>query len=224
MNKLHDGHRDRVRSRFLLEGLDTFEDHQILELLLFYCIPMRDTNSLAHKMINEFGSFSNLLEADPQSISKRCGVSINTAVLISLIPSIIKRYFKAKWGTKPELSSSSKAGEYAVNLFTGRKYEAFYAICLDSQNRVTHAAMVHEGTINEAAVYPRLIVETALRHQANSVILAHNHPGGSLNPSGADIDVTKKICNALSSISIKVVDHIVVGGQSYTSFAEKGLL
>jgi len=100
----------------------------------------------------------------------------------------------------------------------------FYVLCLDSQNRVNYAALVHEGTINEAPVYPRLIVETALRHQANSVILAHNHPGGSLQPSKADIDVTKKIIAALEPISIKVMDHIIVAGDKYFSFAEKGLL
>lgn len=221
---LHEGHRQRVKSRYLNEGLDAFEDYQVLELLLFYSVPMRDTNELAHKMINEFGSLAGLFEADPKDVCRRCGVSENTAILLSLIPSLARRYFKGKWGDKPVLNSSTKAGEYAVSLFTGRTYEVFYVICLDAQNRVNYAAMVHEGTINEAPVYPRLIVETALRHQANSVILAHNHPGGSLQPSRADIEVTKKIITALSAISITVVDHIITAGDKYFSFAEKGLL
>ncbi len=222
--KVHEGHRQRVRSRYLTEGLDGFEDHQVLEMLLFYCIPIRDTNELAHKMIREYGSLANLLEADPKDICKRCGVNENTAILISCIPSLARRYFKAKWGEKPVLNSSSLAGEYAVSLFAGRTYEAFYVICLDAQSRVNSAALVHEGTINEAPVYPRLIVEAALRHQANSVILSHNHPGGSLQPSKADIEVTKRIKAALEAISIKVVDHIIVGGDKFTSFAEKGLM
>ncbi|HOM03806.1 MAG TPA: DNA repair protein RadC [Acetivibrio sp.] len=222
--KLHEGHRQRVKTRYLTEGLDTFEDHQVLEMLLFYCIPMRDTNELAHKMIKEFGSLAGLFEANPKDICKRCGVSENTAILVSLIPSLARRYFKGKWGDKPVLNSSSKAGEYAVSLFAGRTYEAFFVICLDAQNRVNYAALVHEGTINEAPVYPRLIVETALRHQANSVILAHNHPGGSLQPSQADIEVTKRITAALEAISIGVVDHIIVAGERYVSFAEKGLI
>lgn len=222
--KLHEGHRQRVKTRYLAEGLDAFEDHQILEMLLFYCIPMKDTNELAHKMIQEFGSLAGLLEADHKDVCRRCGVSENTAILVSLIPSLARRYFKGKWGDKPILNSSTKAGEYAMSLFTGRTYEAFFIICLDSQNRVNYAALVHEGTINEAPVYPRLIVEAALRHQANSIILAHNHPGGSLRPSNADIDVTKKISTAVEAISIKVVDHIIVAGDKYYSFAEKGLL
>ena len=222
--KLHNGHRHRVKARYLMEGMDAFEDHQVLEMLLFFSIPMKDTNELAHKMIHEFGSLAGLFEADPKDISKRCGVSENTAILVSLIPSLARRYFKGKWGEKPVLNSSPKAGEYAVSLFTGRTYEAFFLICLDSQNRVNYAALVHEGTINEAPVYPRLVVETALRHQANSVILAHNHPGGSMQPSNADIEVTKRITTALDAISIKVVDHMIVAGDKYFSFAEKGLI
>lgn len=221
---IHAGHRQRVKQRYLAEGLDAFEDHQVLEMLLFYCIPMKDTNELAHKMIKEFGSLAGLFEADPKDICKRCKVSENVAILISLIPPLARRYFKAKWGEKPILNSSLKAGEYAVSLFTGRTYEAFYLICLDAQNRVNYAALVHEGTINEAPVYPRLIVEAALRHQANSVILAHNHPGGSLHPSSADIEVTKKIKAALELIDIKVNDHIIVAGDRYISLMEKGFI
>jgi len=221
---LHKGHRQRVKTRYLAEGLDAFEDHQVLEMLLFYCIPMRDTNELAHKMIREFGSLAGLFEADPEDICKRCGVSENTAILISMIPSLARRYLKSKWRNKPVLNNSAKAGEYAVSLFAGRIYEAFFVICLDSQNRVNYAALVHEGTINEAPVYPRLIVETVLRHQANSVILAHNHPGGSLAPSNADIEITRKIAAAIEAISVKVIDHIIVAGDKYYSFAERGLL
>ncbi len=223
-NNVHAGHRQRVKDRYLLEGLDAFEDHQVLELLLFYAIPRKDTNELAHRMIKEFGSLAGLFEANAKDIARRCDVSENTAILISLIPSLSRRYFLGKWGEKPIINSSSKAGEYAISLLAGRIYEVFYVICLDTQNRVNHADMVHEGTINEAAIYPRLIVETALRHQASSVILAHNHPGGSIQPSGADISVTKRIVTALESISIKVLDHIIVAGDRYTSFAERGLL
>jgi len=222
--KLHNGHRKRVKARYLTEGLDSFEDHEVLEMLLFYCIPMKDTNELAHKMMDEFGSLAGLFEADAKDICKRCNISENAAILVSLIPSLARRYFKGKWGDKPILNSSSKAGEYAVSLFAGRTYEVFYVICLDSQSRVNNAALVHKGTINEAPVYPRLIIETALRHQANSVILAHNHPGGTTRPSGADMEVTKRIIAALEAISIKVVDHIIVAGREYVSFAERGLI
>lgn len=221
---MHAGHRNRVRNRFISEGLDTFEDHQVLELLLYYCIPRRDTNELAHRMIKEFGSLAGLFEAEPKDIEKRCGVSENTAILISMIPSLARRYFKVKWGDKPQLSSSTKAGEYTTSLFAGRTYEAFYVICLDAQNRVNHADLVQEGTLTEAPVYPRLVVETVLRHRACNIILAHNHPGGSLQPSKADIEITDRIEKALEAISVRVVDHIIVAGDKYFSFKENGLL
>lgn len=222
--KLHDGHRKRIKARYLAEGLDFFADHQVLEMLLFYCIPLKDTNELAHKMIKEFGSLAGLMEANPREVCQRCSISENIAILISLIPPLARRYFKGKWGEKPLLTSSTKAGEYVKTLFVGRTYEVFYLLCLDAQNRVNYAALVHEGTINEAPVYPRLIVETALRHQANAVILAHNHPGGTVRASAADIEVTKRISAVLEGISIHVADHIIVAGERYFSFVENNLL
>lgn len=221
---VHEGHRNRVKERFLMEGLDAFADHEVIELLLFYCIPKRDTNELAHRMLKEFGTFHDLVEADPRDIARRCKVSLNTAVLVSLAAPLSRRYLRQKWGNRPVINSSTKAGEYAITLFAGRVYECFYVICLDSQNHVNHAALVHEGTLNEAPVYPRIIVETALRHKANSLILAHNHPGGSLRASQADIEITRKICQAMKPISINVVDHIIVAGDKYASFAEQGIM
>ena len=220
----HAGHRQRVRERFLQEGMDAFRDHEVLELLLFYCIPKRDTNPVAHAILQEFGSLSCLFEADPRDVARRCGLSVATAMLLTLAGPLTRRYLRQRWGDRPVLGTSSRAGEYAVSLFSGRPYEVFYVICLDAQNRVNHAALVHEGTLNEAPVYPRLIVETALRHKANSVILSHNHPGGSLVASGPDLDVTRRIKAALLPISIPVVDHIIVAGEKYASLAEQGLM
>ena len=221
---MHEGHRERLKNRFLKEGLDSFDNHQILELLLFYVIPRKDTNPLAHELIKKYGSLSGTFEADPEDLLTTPGLTQNAVVLLSLMPSLSRAYFKDKWGEKPLLNSSSRAGDYCVPLFAGRSYEVFYVICLDSQNRVNYASLVHEGTINEAPVYPRLIVETALRHQSNAVILAHNHPGGSLSPSTPDIEVTRKITTALNAIAIRVIDHIIVAGDKYASFAEKGWL
>jgi DNA repair protein RadC len=221
---VHTGHRDRVKNRFLREGLDSFEQHQVLELLLFYSIPRRDTNKLAHTLIKKYGTLSAVFEADPMDLMTVPGIGKNSAVLLSLIPSLARVYFKDKWGNKPKLNSTTRAGEYLVSLFSGRLYEVFYVICLDAQNRVNHSCLVHEGTIDQAPVYPRLIVEAALRHQARSVILAHNHPGGTLEPSAADLSVTGEIAAALETISVKVLDHIIVAGDSYISFADRGLL
>ncbi|HHX96394.1 MAG TPA: RadC family protein [Clostridia bacterium] len=221
---VHQGHRQRVRERFLEEGLDGFADHQVLELLLFYCIPRRDTNKLAHRLINEFGTLANLCESRPEDIIRRCQVSKNTAILISLVPHLARRYQQNRWREKPFLGGSAEAGRYAISLFVGRVYEAFFMLCLDGQNRLNEAVLVNEGTINEAPIYPRNIIETALRYQAVKVVLAHNHPGGSLKPSPADLQITQLIKNALKAISVKVVDHIIVAGEEYLSMAEEGLL
>ncbi|UYO61185.1 DNA repair protein RadC [Acetobacterium wieringae] len=220
----HQGHRQRLKARVLSEGIDNFEDHQILELLLFYAIPMKDTNALAHRLIGHYGSLAGVFDANPRDLSALVGVTENTALLLSLIPALARRYQQGKLVPKAVLDSTTAAGEYAVSLFTGRLNEVFYVICLDSQNKVNQATLLHEGTINEAPVYPRLIVETALRHQAASIILAHNHPGGSQRPSQADLDVTRRIRQATEAIAIPVVDHIIVAGDGYYSFAENRVL
>jgi|LSQX01.2.fsa_nt_gb DNA repair protein RadC len=221
---VHEGHRKRLKERFLREGLDNFEQHQILELLLFFSIPRKDTNEIAHTLLNKYGSLSGVFEAEFEDLVKTPWIGDNSAFLLTLVPDLARRYFNDKWRDKPELNSSTKAGQFAVTLFAGRQYEVFYVICLDAQNKVNYAELVHEGTINEAPVYPRLIVEAALRHNSNSIILAHNHPGGSLSPSRADIEATARIRTALESISIKVVDHIIVCGEKFVSFAEKGFI
>ncbi|MHB1652164.1 MAG: RadC family protein [Desulfitobacteriaceae bacterium] len=213
-----------MKNRFLEEGLDGFEDHQILELLLFYAIPRRDTNEIAHSLIRKYGSLSGVLEADPKDLAKTPGLGENSAVLLALIPSLARIYLKDRWGSRPTLNSTAKAGEYVLTLCAGRTYEVFYVICLDAQHNVIYPALVHEETIDQAPVYPRVIVETALRHKAHSVILAHNHPGGSPTPSPQDIEVTKRIQVALEQISISVLDHIIAAGEQYVSCAEKGLL
>lgn len=221
---MHQGHRERLKNRFKEEGLDGFEDHQILELLLFFGIPRRDTNELAHALIHKYGSLSGVLEADPKDLASLPGMGDNSALLLSLIPSLTRVYQKDRWGEKPILDSTAKAGEYIMSLLSGRTYEVFYVLCLDSQNKLTYPALVHEGTLDQVPVYPRLVVETVLRHKANSVILAHNHPGGNPNPSSQDIQITQKIRTALEAISVSVLDHIIAAGNSYTSCAQKGLI
>ncbi|WZL78971.1 DNA repair protein RadC [Eubacteriales bacterium mix99] len=221
---MHEGHRERLKKRFLSEGIDGFNQHQVLEMLLFFTIPRRDTNPLAHELIDRYGSLSGVLEADPEDLKKVPGIGPNTAALLSFIPSLCRRYMNDKWKERPRLSSSARAGDYAATLFYGRLYEAFYVICLNTRNEVLYADLVHEGTIDSAPVYPRLIVETALKHQANGIILAHNHPGGSMQPSSADLDATRRIKSACDAISIQVMDHIIVAGTRHFSFADHGLI
>ena len=221
----HGGHRQRLKERFINEGgMDSFTDHQVLELLLFYGIPYKDTNGYAHMLIDKYGSLSGVLNADYRDLAETPWIGLHAAVLLSMTPSLTRRYAQDRWKDKIRLSDVKNAGAYAATLFVGDEYEAFYMICMDSQNRVIKPVLISRGTINEAMIYPRLVVENALRYKAAVVILSHNHPGGSTEPSLADIDITKKLAKALEIISIKVMDHIIVAGDKYLSLADKRIL
>jgi len=221
---LHQGHRARVKKAYIQHGIDHFEDHQVLELLLFYCYPRKDTKIIARQLINAFGSLHNLMEANPKDIMEKCGVSENVAVLISLTPHLAQRYLKSRWKEKTILNNAEKVGNYAKSIFVGKKYECFYLICLNTQHGLLGSEMVHEGTIDSVAIFPRNLVEICLRYNATYAILAHNHPGGSLIPSKEDVKVTEDIKKALKLIDIEVLDHIIVAGEEYFSFSKGGLL
>jgi len=218
----HANHRERVRQRFLNEGLDAFEPHQALELLLFYAIPQRDTNELAHKLLSAYGTISRLFEADPRDIAKRCGISENTAILISLMPQLFRMYSRDLMRSCETINNSATACEYAKCLFTGRIYEAFYVICLNKAGKVMHEELMCEGTIDEVPCYPRLVVETVLRHNAKRVIFAHNHPSGRCTPSAMDIETNSRLMHILHEMDIEVMDHIIVGQDGCLSMANVG--
>ncbi len=220
----HKGHRERMRNRFLAEGENGFADHELLELLLYYAVPRGDVNPLAHKMLTEFGTLSMLLESDPIEISRRCGVKESTAILLCLQGALNRRLQHEKWSNRPVMDTVSKAGMYAIELLSQYHYERMYMMCLDSRKVLLHTCMISEGTINESVVYPRLVVESALKYQATSVILLHNHPGGTTKPSFADIELTTQLSKILYAIGISVADHIIVAQNQYFSFLENDLL
>ncbi len=221
---LHVGHRQRVKERYLREGLDTFDDHQVLELMLFFALPQKDTNALAHELLDRYGSLAAVLEADPYDLMKISGVGKGTAVFLSMWPGVTKRYQQSKLSKKPLLDTTAALVDYAHTLFYGCHYEMFYVLCLDMQNRLKYASLVHQGTINEVPVYPRLVVEHAIRNDAKNIVLVHNHTGNNMTPSTQDLNLTWSIVDALSQIDVDVLDHIIIGTGCYLSFAEKGLL
>ena len=195
-----------------------------MELMLCYAIPRRDVNEQAHHLINRFGSVSKVLDAPIEELMSRGGLTENGAVFMKIIPELSRIYRKDKWKDKINLSNTFVAGQYAVDLFEGINYEAFYVMCMDTAGGLLKCEKVSEGTINEAPIYPRLVVEAALRCNANKVILAHNHPSGNKNPSWMDIENTGKIKAALENIDIELVDHFVVGGESFSSMRNLGKL
>ena len=223
-DRLHSGHRQRLKNRALEEGLDSFSAHEVLELLLFYSMPYKDTNELAHHLVNRFGNFWGVLNADYQDLLRVDGIGPNTASLLALMPEFFRRYQMDSYEERVCLSDVHQIGEYVVNLFIGQKNETFYMICLDILGRLNRAALIAQGTLSEVSLYPRAIMETALRYQSKNVILAHNHPGGNMRPSSDDIQLTAHIVSVLNGVGIKVLDHIIVHGKEYYSFVEKGVM
>ncbi len=220
----HYGHRERLRERFISDGLSSFQQHEMLELLLSYAIPRRDVNEIAHRLINRFGGISKVLDATVDDLEKVGEISRNTAVLLSSIPHFAKAYRMDKWKTKPNFESVYTAGKFAIDLFVGTNYEESYIICLDNKCGFLNCEKLTEGTINETAFYPRLVVEIAIRNKANKIVITHNHPSGILEPSWSDKEVTKRIKSALDNIDITLVDHIIVGGEQFTSMKELNLI
>ncbi len=222
---LHANHRNRVRARFIKDGnLDSFEEHQVLELLLFYSIPRRDTNELAHKLLDEYGSLYTLMNARPEEIAKRCKVSETTAVLISMVPHLARKFLSSGLDNdRPLINSFNIAHSYFEAALIGKSFESFYMICLDLNKRLKKIVQISDGVTSNTHIYMEKVMSDALLHNASFVIIGHNHPNGNNRPSNADVDVTIKINNALSHVGIKVLDHIIICGKDSFSFAKKGL-
>lgn len=221
---IHKNHRQRVFDRLQKDGLDSFYDHEILELMLFYTVPRMDTNPIAHRLINEFGSFSAVLGADIKSLQKVQGVSEKTAILINMIPSLMRRYNMDRLEPKSAIDSFEKASKYVKALMMGKSKENFYVLCLDVENKLIKAQKLKEGSATELIVNPRAIVVEATKHDSVGVIIAHNHPRGSAQPSFEDIACTKKIALALGVIGIPILDHIIVSDSDVFSFKREGLI
>lgn len=218
----HQGHRDRMKRRFVESGLDNFHDHNVLELLLFYAIPQKDTNPLAHDLINTFGSLSAVLDAPIEELVKVTGVGENAAILIKLIPQISRRYLISRVSGELILSSTKKAGDYLLPFFYAEKDEVVYILCMDAKCKLLTCQLLFRGSVNSAHVSIRKIVETALVANATSVILAHNHTSGIAIPSEDDERTTQKIRQALELVGIILSDHIVVADDDYVSMADNG--
>jgi len=220
-DNVHANHRQRMRKRYRQSGLDAFHDHEVLELLLYYCYPRQDTNPIAHKMLNEFKTLQNLFEASTETLMARLGCTENIAVLLSLMPAVAKRYMQSKWRNKQALSDPIITGEFVTGLFIDEQVETFYVLCLDNQYRLNATEQIARGTVDEVPVFVREVVKKALEFQAANVILAHNHPGGSITPSNSDNSLTSRVRDALKLVDIPVIDHIIAAGDKFFSYAQR---
>ena len=221
---VHDGHRARKKEQFRAHGLDAFADHEALELLLFYAIPRVDTNPVAHRLIERFGSLDGVLSAPPEELEKVDGVGESAATLLSLILPLVRRSRMTASKKPVILGTTQAAGEYFVDLFFGMREERLYEACLDAKGKLLRCAKVADGSVDAVSVNIRVIVENALKCGASAVVLSHNHPSGVALPSEDDNATTLAVYDALRTVDIRLLDHIIVADDDFVSLRENGLL
>lgn len=220
---LHEGHRRRVKERFLKFGVDSFTDVQMIETLLFYAVPKKDTNETAHLLLDAFGgTFAKVLDADYDELLKIKGVGENAASLIKFTQLIAKKYLVSSFATdedevKKRVTGQSFLCQYCANLFLGCKNEVLYAIALDNDLVVISQEVISEGDPGKVSISSRKIVEFALKNNCDRLALAHNHPNGSSQASRNDISATSELVETLEGLGIELVDHIIVGKHGATS-------
>ena len=217
-------HRQRLKQKFAESGIDAFHDYEVLELLLSYAIPRKDVKPLAKKLLHEFGSLKSVVDAEAGSLEKINGISSHTAILIKLIKEMGTLYLKEKAKEKPQINCTSELLNYCKTYMGGLKDEQFCVIYLNAQNRITEIEAIEEGIVNQAVVYPRKVLENALKRKASAIILVHNHPSGHVKPSDADVRLTKTIQETARILDIIVHDHIIIGENRFFSFREEGLI
>jgi DNA repair protein RadC len=221
---MHEGHRQRVTQRFLSEGHEGFEDHEILEFMLFYVLPRVDTKPVAHRLLKAFGSLSGVLEASAYDLEQVEGVGKKAAAYLSAFPEVFRAYRRSRMGIRPSIKSVKDACEFARSLLFGKAFEQFYVVWLDTQNRVIHFERISEGGASESPIYLGKLAAGALRHKAVKGIVAHNHPGGDPAPSKTDIGTTIEIAKALGTLGIELLDHIIICDDSSFSFQADSII
>lgn len=207
---LHEGHRGRLKNRFLTNGLDSFEEHNILEMILFYSIPRKDTNDIAHALINRFGSLKSVLDADFNDLITVKGISENSATLIKMFPAVARAYLSNKSNKKPVLDDQYSVMEFLLKTYYGHTKETVYLLLLNNKFELISLEKLHEGSVNSAQIELRQIVDLIIRKNASAVILAHNHPDGIPAPSSEDLATTAELISSLNMLNIQLIEHFIV--------------
>ncbi len=220
----HEGHRERLRERFLKAGGEALADHELIELLLFGILPRIDTKQIAKAMIERFGSYEEALTAPPEQLRDIKGLSDKSITLLKTVEAAAVRLTRKHVHKKPVISSWDALLTYCKAAVARAQIEQFRVLLLDRKNRLIDDVLMGEGTVDAAPAYPREIVKRALEVGASSIILVHNHPSGDPTPSRGDIEITRAIVAAAKTLSIEVHDHLVIARTGHTSFKTLGLL
>lgn len=216
----HAHHRERMRNLFLTSGMDGFSDHNVLELLLFYSIPQKDTNVTAHNLINEFGSLKGVLDAPVELLTKVKGVGMYTATFLSMISQITKRYYHEDTQTKINCADRESVLEYIKTCFIGEAEECLYIICFSADGNFINKNKISGGNVSSVNIDKRAVVQTVIKNNAVIAVLAHNHPGGVAAPSAEDIVATKDLVRLLSEVGVALSDHVIVARNEAFSMAQ----
>ena len=224
MENIHQGHREKMRQRFLKSGLEGFADHEALELLLFYAIPRQDTNPIAHRLMERYGSLSAVLSAPAEDLKKVEGIGESAAVLLKAAGQIAQKARLSDATAQRPLTDVEAVGAYLLERYAGETHEMLYELCLDQKGKLLACKRLSEGSASSAALDIRKVVENAILTSASAVILAHNHPSGIALPSDDDCAATTRAARALQTIGVTLADHIVVADDDFVSMAQSGYL
>ncbi len=218
------GHRQRLKLKYLTAGIEAFHDYEVVELLLTYAISRRDIKPLAKELLARFGSIKGIIDAETGELKKVDGISEHTAILFKLFKEASALYLRQKAREKSQISCTSELINFCRTTLGGKKDEEFWVIYLDVQNQIIEFEALQKGTVNQATVYPRQVLENALRRKASALILVHNHPSGHVRPSEADIRITRVINETAKMLDINVHDHVIIGEDRFFSFREEGMM
>ncbi len=218
------GHRRRLKEKFLSAGIAAFHPYEAIELLLTFALPRRDVKPLAKELLRHFGSLRGVVQADPSEIAAVPGMGRHAAVLIKLVKDLGDLVLKEKARDRVQISCTQELLDYCRCAMGGLKEEQFRIIYLDTRNRMMDVDVLEKGVVNQAVVYPRKVIEHALKRKAAALILVHNHPSGHVVPSEADIRLTRTIEEAARVLDILIHDHLIVGEEKVFSFREEGMM
>lgn len=220
----HSGHRQRMRERYAKQGLEGFAQHEALELMLFYAIPQKNVNPLAHALIDRFGSLYGVLNASPKQLMQVDGIGEYAATYLTLFAAAPRLADATRAEKRVRLGNRQAAVNHCTRLLMGEKRELFYAICLNGQMETLGDVLIARGSLCDVPAYPRVVMDAVLTHNAHGVLLCHNHPGGTIAPSQADLDATATLAHLLAEVEVAVVDHIIVCEGDALSMVRNGFI
>jgi len=216
---------DRPREKLILKGAGVLSDSELLAILLRTGIKGRSVVEVARDLLEKHGSLANLATKPVAAIKKSLGIGDDKAATLAAAFELGRRIkFDDRWLSKTQIVSPKDVADVFIPLLRDKLKEIFYVVCLNSSNKIIRYEEVSVGSLNASVVYPREVFKAAIENSSANIILLHNHPSGNAEPSGEDIQLTRKLCQAGEILDIRIFDHIIIAGENFTSFADRGLI